>query len=176
MRTGYPVPQWHVERWLNAESPLTLEGLRGRVVLLIAFQMLCPGCVITGLPQARKVKAVFSEQDLAVVGLHTVFEHHEAQGQAAVLQAFLHENRLDFPIGIDAHARPGALPDTMLEYGLEGTPTTMLIDRWGRLRLLKFGHVDDLQLGAAIATLIAEDRHASAQGDLAVDGDSSQDP
>jgi hypothetical protein len=39
---------------------------------------------------------------------------------------------------------------------MQGTPTTLLIDRTGRLRLAKFGHIDDLALGAAIATLIAE--------------------
>ena len=36
------------------------------------------------------------------------------------------------------------------------TPTLILIDRAGRLRLQHFGLVDDLRLGAQIATLLSE--------------------
>ena len=35
-------PSWSTTEWLNTPEPLTLEQLRGRVVLLHAFQMLCP--------------------------------------------------------------------------------------------------------------------------------------
>ena len=44
----------------------------------------------------------------------------------------------------------------MRTYEMQGTPTTLLIDREGRLRLHKFGRLDDLRLGAAIATLLGE--------------------
>ena len=39
---------------------------------------------------------------------------------------------------------------------MQGTPTSLLIDRSGHLRNQAFGIDDDLALGAAIATLIAE--------------------
>jgi len=48
------------------------------------------------------------------------------------------------------------LPVTMRAYGLRGTPSLLLIDRNGDLRRHAFGTEDDLTLGAAIATLIAE--------------------
>ena len=38
-------PELSVAEWVNTDKPLTLAGLRGRPVLLHAFQMLCPGCV-----------------------------------------------------------------------------------------------------------------------------------
>lgn len=41
---------WEVDRWLNAEATLSLASLRGRVVALEAFQMLCPGAGRTGSP------------------------------------------------------------------------------------------------------------------------------
>src|SRR3546814_1516485 len=44
----------------------------------------------------------------------------------------------------------------MRAYVMQGTPTLLLIDRQGRLRLNHFGHLDDMRLGAAITTLIAE--------------------
>lgn len=118
--------------------------------------MLCPGCVSHALPQAARVRAAFREEDLAVIGLHTVFEHHEAQGSKEALAAFLHEYRIKFPVGIDAPSADGGIPQTMRAYNMQGTPTMILVDRAGRLRLQRFGHVDDLLLGAAIATLIGD--------------------
>jgi hypothetical protein len=157
-------PEWEVERWLNTPAPLSLEGLRGKVVFAVAFQMLCPGCVSEGLPQALRARAAFPESELAVIGLHTVFEHHEAQGAEAALKAFLHEYRINFPVGIDRQDPAGGIPETMQAYGMRGTPTTFLYDRAGRLRLHQFGHLDDMRLGAVIATLIGE---AGAAEDMA---------
>lgn len=151
-----PAPEFCVAEWLNADEPQTLSRLKGRVAMAIAFQMLCPGCVSHGLPQAQRVRAAFSKADVAVIGLHTVFEHHEAQGSKEALAAFLHEYRIDFPVGIDAQSKGGGLPQTMRAYNMQGTPTTILIDRDGRLRLQKFGHIEDLLLGASIATLLGE--------------------
>lgn len=149
-------PAWHIAQWMNGGPAGGLLALRGKVVLAVAFQMLCPGCVAQGLPQAQRARAAFSESDLAVIGLHTVFEHHEVQGSEAALQAFLHEYRIDFPVGIDAPSDEGGVPQTMRAYAMQGTPTTILIDRQGRLRLQRFGHIDDMRLGALIASLSAE--------------------
>ncbi|MDH4283202.1 MAG: hypothetical protein OEV36_11160 [Myxococcales bacterium] len=74
-----PAPAWNIERWFNAPDDFSLDRLRGRVVALHAFQMLCPGCVAHGIPQAQRIAASFASEDVAVVGLHTVFEHHEAE-------------------------------------------------------------------------------------------------
>ena len=148
-------PDWDVAEWLNSDRPLSLADLRGRVVVALAFQMLCPGCVAQALPQMQRVRDAFPESEVAVIGLHAVFEHHEAQGRRDVLAAFLHENRIGYPVGIDAQ-RDGLLPQTMAAYAMQGTPTLLLVDRAGRLRMQRFGHIDDLRLGAAIARLVAE--------------------
>jgi hypothetical protein len=43
-----PAPELDVVRWFNADEPVTLAGLRGQVIVIEAFQMLCPGCVSHG--------------------------------------------------------------------------------------------------------------------------------
>jgi hypothetical protein len=149
------LPGWRVSHWFNTPAPIELEQLQGRVVLLHAFQMLCPACVAHGLPQALRVHEAFQSEAVAVIGLHTVFEHHEAIGPKA-LQAFIHEYCLPFPIGIDHAGGAGPLPLTMAQWGLRGTPSVVLFDRKGRARLHRFGVVDDLVLGAAIGQLLAE--------------------
>ena len=124
-------------------------------MFLHTFQMLCPGCVQHAVPQSLKVAEAFAQTDLAVIGLHTVFEHHHVMGPEA-LEVYLHENRIRYPVGVDAHAEGDPIPLTMRSYALQGTPTLMLIDRAGKLRLKHFGLVDDLRLGAQIGRLLAE--------------------
>jgi hypothetical protein len=148
-------PEWQVSAWFNTPRALTLAGLRGKVVVLEAFQMLCPGCVAHGLPQAGRVHALFPADHVAVIGLHTVFEHHEVMTPLA-LQAFLHEYRIRFPVGIDMASPDGPIPRTMRAYEMRGTPSLVLIDKQGRLRHHDFGQVDDLKLGARIAELVGE--------------------
>lgn len=162
-------PALEVAGWLDTAAPLSLEGLRGRVVLLHAFQMLCPGCVLHGLPQASAAFERFGPGGLAVIGLHTVFEHHEVMGRAA-LEVFVHEYRLRFPIAIDRPVAGQPLPATMRRYRLQGTPSLVLIDRQGRIRLSHFGRLDDMLLGSVIGELLAEDPPAAISAAELPDG------
>lgn len=145
-----------VSEWLNTPTPLDLDQLRGRVVMIEAFQMLCPGCVSQALPQAQRIAQLFGPKGLVVVGLHSVFEHHDAQGTREALEAFLHEYRISFPVAIDRPSGTGGAPCTMRDYALQGTPTTILIDARGNVRKQKFGVEQDLALGAEIMALLLE--------------------
>ncbi|MGE0339946.1 MAG: redoxin domain-containing protein [Xanthobacteraceae bacterium] len=149
-----PAPPLITSDWLNTERPLDIPDFKGRVLVIEAFQMLCPGCVANGLPQAKRVAQIFPDDQLAVIGLHTVFEHHEAQSTRAALSAFAHEYRLTFPIGIDK--QEGRLPVTMTAYEMQGTPTLIVVDRNGFLRFQHFGHVEDLVLGSILGSMLAE--------------------
>lgn len=149
-------PAFITTHWLNTPNPITLDSLRGKVVLLEAFQMLCPGCVSGALPQAVRARSLFPEKDLAVIGLHTVFEHHDVQGTARALEVFLHEYRIGFPVGIDTPSETDDVPKTFAAYGMQGTPTTILIDRTGKLRRHHYGPVDDMVIGAELMSLVAE--------------------
>ena len=149
-------PELEVSRWFNTETGPSLAGLRGEVVVIEAFQMLCPGCVSHGIPQAQRIQQNFGD-DITLLGLHTVFEHHEAMTPVS-LEAFLHEYKITFPVGVDAHTPGETTPVTMGRYRLRGTPSLVVIDRAGQLRVNAFGHVDDLPLGAALARLIDQPR------------------
>lgn len=157
-------PDWRIDRAFNATTPPTLTSLRGRVVLLHAFQMLCPGCVSHGLPQAERVRARFESEGLAVIGMHSVFEHHDAMRPQA-LAAFLHEYRITYPVLVDSHRDGDPVPQTMRAYGWRGTPSLTLIDRHGRVCFSHFGVVDDLVLGAQIGRLLAEPGDADCDVD-----------
>ncbi|MFN9119583.1 MAG: redoxin domain-containing protein [Gemmatimonas sp.] len=148
-------PELAVSRWFNTPKPLSLAALRGKVVVLHAFQMLCPGCVQHALPQAERLHRLFADRsDVVVVGLHTVFEHHAAMAPSS-LEAFIHEYRLTFPIAVDEASDTDAVPVTMRRFGMRGTPTTIVIDRAGRMVEQHFGQIDDLALGVLLGALAA---------------------
>lgn len=148
-------PELAVSRWFNAREPLSLARLRGRVVIVVAFQMLCPGCVEHALPQAKRLAARFRPEEVTVLGLHSVFEHHHAMPPEA-LEVFVSEFRLPFPVAVDAPQGDGP-PSTMTAYQMQGTPTLLVFDRAGRLRRHYFGQPDDILLAAEIMALAIED-------------------
>ena len=147
----------HAAEWLNTDHPPALADFHGRVLAVEVFQMLCPGCVSHGLPQAGRIASTFAPDNVAVIGLHSVFEHHAAMTPVA-LRAFLHEYRIRFPVAVDQPGDPGPLPRTMADWHLEGTPTLVLFDSRGQMRARHFGQVPDLALGAQIMALTAEAR------------------
>lgn len=148
-------PPLDTVEWINGTKPLTLAELKGKVVAIHAFQMLCPGCVIHGLPQASSIYELFSKEDVQVIGLHTVFEHHGVMTSEA-LTAFAHEYRLPFPIAIDRPSDSGAIPHSMANYQMQGTPTLIILDRNGYIRMNHFGRMSDMQVGGVIGRLLEE--------------------
>ncbi len=148
-------PALDVSQWMNADKPITLAALCGKVVVIHAFQMLCPACVSHGIPQAIAIHHAFSRDDVVVLGLHTVFEHHAVMGSQA-LQVFMQEYRIPFPVGVDRAINGSAIPATMQTYGLRGTPSVLVVDRQGVLRLQHFGRLDDLRMGVLLGQLVSQ--------------------
>ncbi len=146
-------PPLDVSEWVNA-PPQTLDQHLGKVVVLETFQMLCPGCVSHGLPMATRIHRSFDPEQLVVLGVHTVFEHHDVMTPDA-LRVFLHEYKIPFPVAVD-RPQAGAIPATMERYQLGGTPSTVLIDRAGRIRHSALGAVDDFTMGVRLGGLLAE--------------------
>jgi len=155
--------------WLNTDTPLSLSSFRGRVVAVAVFQMLCEGCARFSLPQARNLHSAFARDDLEVIGMHSVFEHHHAMTPDA-LRVFVKEYGLQFPVAIDRHEEGSPMPVTMSRWALAGTPTLLVLDRDGQLALQHFGHVDDLRLGALLGGLIARRASQARSGMSAGEG------
>jgi len=142
-------------QFYNAPEAPTLEKLKGKVVVLVGFQMLCPGSLRHALPQAERLARAFNADEVAVVGLHMVFENHKDM-TPSLLEPFLKSEHISIPILVDA-ANGAGIPRTMEAYGMQGTPALLLFDRQGRLRRHYLGAVDDVRLGAEIMALCMEE-------------------
>lgn len=149
-----PLLELDVQEWVNHEG-LSNEDLRGKVVVVEVFQMLCPGCVNHGIPQAQKIHRMIDESQVQVIGLHSVFEHHDVMTPEA-LKVFIDEFGIKFPVAVDMPREGQRIPSTMKKYRLEGTPSIILADRKGRIRQVQFGQVDDFVLGLLLGSLLSE--------------------
>lgn len=162
-----PAPELDVVEWLNTPDPMPLSSLRGKVVVIHTFQMLCPSCILHSIPQANQLQEFYHDEDVQIIGLHTVFEHHEVMNLEA-LKAFIAQFHIRFPIAVDAPTLPseGKRPKTMKKYRLEGTPTLIIIDQQGRIRLNHLGRLGNLEVGNFIGGLLAENEKSSEENIL----------
>ncbi|MBN50577.1 MAG: alkyl hydroperoxide reductase [Spongiibacteraceae bacterium] len=149
-----PAPAINASQWINSERK-NISAMRGKVIVLSFFQMLCPGCAAHSIPQSKKIHELYRSQDVQLIGIHSVFEHHDVMTPAA-LKVFAHEYKLKYPIAIDRASPHGVVPCTMSAYDIQGTPSLVLIDRKGHVRYSYFGMLEDMLLGSMIGQLLAE--------------------
>ena len=161
-------PELTTAAWFNAENPLKLKDLKGKVVVLAAFQQHCPGSIRHGLPQAARLAGAFNNDEVVVIGLNTPFEETDKQDKKA-LEAFVAEHGLTFPVALDKTGGKGSLPKTMEAFEIQGTPTILIFDRQGRLRRHYLGQVDDFRLGAEVMALTIEARDAPRDQSIALE-------
>ena len=117
-------PELIVSQVFNAKDAPTLAKLKGKVVVLVAFQMLCPGSQRHALPQAERLARTFRPDEVAVIGLHMVFENHKDM-TPSLLEPFLKQEDISIPVLVDKSDGKG-VPATMRAYGMQGTPTLLL--------------------------------------------------
>lgn len=142
-------PEWELDGWLNGSVEWT--SLPGSPALILFFHTRCDGCVKLALPQAERMHREYAGLGVRVAGVHSAFEDEAGAG----LAAFLREGNYTLPVGLDA---PGESwqPRTMEAWGVEGTPTLVLLDKRSQLRMKKLGHIEDDRLRAALEQLLAE--------------------
>jgi len=160
-------PELTTAAWFNADPAPTLKDLKGKVVVLAAFQQHCPGSLKHGLPQAARMAQAFSDDEVAVIALNTPFEQADKQGKTD-LEAFVAEHGLSFPVALDK-TNGTNLPKTMEAFEIQGTPAVLIFDRQGRLRRHYLGQVDDLRIGAEVMALTIEARDAPREQSIALE-------
>lgn len=149
-----------IEKWLNtSEGFKEIKLADGKIKYIHVFQMLCTGCVYYGVPQTMDIFNKFNSDNFQVLALHSVFENHEVMNEKA-LKVFINEWKLKMPVGIDKLLPGQWMPATMRAYGLQGTPTTLIIDGAGELRLSYFGHMETQGLYEFLEKLIEENNSA----------------
>jgi cytochrome c biogenesis protein CcdA/thiol-disulfide isomerase/thioredoxin len=132
--------------WINSK-PLTLEKLRGKVVLVDFWTYSCINCLRT-LPHVKAWYRTYEKDGLVVLGVHTpefAFEHVPSNVRGAV-----HRLGVTYPVALDNDYK------TWNAFHNQYWPAKYLIDRRGRLRYVHFGEGEYDTTEARIRTLLGE--------------------
>ncbi|MGA7989268.1 MAG: redoxin family protein [Candidatus Dormiibacterota bacterium] len=141
----YPAPGFvGIDGWLNS-PPLTLAGLRGKVVLVDFWTFSCVNCVRT-IPHLQELYNDYKDDGFVIVGVHSPefdFEMVQANVAAAVQRL-----GVTWPVAIDSQL------DTWNAYRNRFWPAEYLLDQQGRVAYTSFGEGDYEQTDAAVAKLL----------------------
>ena len=137
-----------ITRWVNTPDgkPLTLQGLRGHVVLVSFWTYTCVNC-LRELPHLESWDAAYRKLGLVVVGVHTpefAFEHDVGNVRSAVSDLGVR-----YPVAIDDDY------GTWNAYANQYWPATYLVDKSGRVRYVHFGEGEYDRTEHVIRTLLA---------------------
>jgi len=98
---------------------LALSSFRGRVVFLNFWATWCPPCRLE-MPSMERLHQEFKDQGLAILAV-------DIEESPKLVAKFMREFRLTFPALLDSDSRVSS------RYAVRGLPTTVLIDRRGRI-------------------------------------------
>lgn len=136
---GAPAPDWHNESWLNADHPIVLSELRGRVVLLNFWVFTCYNCTNT-VPSLVDFDRKYRGQGLTLIGIHTPeFPPYAGEHDKGNVERALRKYGIEYPNAQDNDSKTWNL------YGIRYWPSFVLIDKQGTIRYQGYGefHLND---------------------------------
>jgi thiol-disulfide isomerase/thioredoxin len=134
-----PAPAWHNESWLNADHPVALSELRGRVVMLNFWVFTCYNCTNT-VPSLVDFDRKYRPQGLTLIGIHTPeFPPYAGEHDKGNVARTLRKYGIEYPNAQDNDNKTWNL------YGIRFWPSFVLIDKKGVIRYEGAGefHVGD---------------------------------
>lgn len=142
-----------IDKWLNTNEGFHFKVNGPYIKVIYVFQMLCAGCIYREIPQAQEFYKKFNSAQVKVIGLHSVFENHKAMEPHA-LEVFISELKLSFPVAIDKRLEGEWMPETMKSYNLQGTPSLIIIDHQGQVKICHFGLTDQEKVEKLVQQLL----------------------
>ena len=135
-----------IESWINSE-PLTLEGLRGKVVLIDFWTYTCVNCLRT-LPFLKEWHDKYSDNGLVIIGVHAPeFEFEKVRQN--VVDAMETEG-IEWAVAQDNDFR------TWRAFDNHFWPAKYLIDKDGYVRYSHFGEGEYVETEEQIRSLLGE--------------------
>jgi thiol-disulfide isomerase/thioredoxin len=135
-----------IDNWINS-APLSMQQLRGKVVLVDFWTFECINCLHV-LPYVKSWHQKYKDQGLVVVGVHT--PEFGPERELDSLQAAVRRNGIAFPVAQDNRYA------TWNAYGNKFWPAFYLVDKKGEVVYTHFGEGDYAQTEAQIRKLLAQ--------------------
>jgi thiol-disulfide isomerase/thioredoxin len=139
-------PELRGAGWFNTDRPLTIGGLRGKVVLLDFWTFCCINCLHV-IEELRPLEERFGDR-LVVIGVHSPKFPHEADHDAVGRAARRH--RIRHPVLDDPQM------EMWQQYAVRAWPTLVLIDPQGYAVATASGEGHTAEIGALIEQLLSD--------------------
>ena len=143
-----------IDGWLNTDGPLTMAGLRGKVVLVEFCTYTCINWRRT-LPYVHRWHSEYGPQGLQIIGVHTPefgFERDRPNVESAI-----RELDVRYPIAQDNEFQ------TWDAWDNRAWPSFYVLDRDGQVRLVREGEGYAQEIEAAIRSLLGLARAGSRE-------------
>ena len=134
--------------WLNTEKPLSLQALRGKVILLDFWTYGCINCIHI-IPHLKKLEEKYANQ-LVVIGVHSA--KFENEGETANIRKIILRYGLEHPVVNDSEYR------IWQQYAVRAYPTQVLIDPSGYVVKNYVGEGHSTEIERDISQMIDEFR------------------
>ncbi len=158
----YPAPEFAgLEDWINSE-PLTLESLRGQVVLVDFWTYSCINCVRNN-PYIEGWYQQYKDDGFTVIGAHApefAFERNVENVQKAV-----RDQNISYPVALDNDF------STWGAFENQFWPTYYLIDAQGNVRRIHSGEGEYRESEQAIRQLLTENGAFLSDDEITTEGD-----
>ena len=138
-----------------AGAPLTMTGLRGRVVLVDFWTYTCINCIRT-FPHLKALDAKYRRDGLTIVGVHS--PEFPFERKASNVESAIRQNGLRYPVAQDNNL------GTWNAWGNQYWPADYLVDARGRVRLAHFGEGGYEETERAVRRLLRDAGHARLGG------------
>ncbi len=147
---GAPLPNWKLAPLTNEKIP-DLKTYLGKPLLIVIFNLGCPGCLGRALPFANRM-VVEKGENISVLGIHSSFEGIPLSDQKLI--SAKEEFFIRFPYFRDQNEM-----SSFKLFQAGGTPHWLLVDQFGNLAYSIFGSDPNnalLRLDLKISELLEE--------------------
>ena len=144
-------PLTGADKWLNTDGnkPISIEDLKGQVVLLDFWTYCCINCMHI-FPDLHYLEQKYKDQPLVVIGVHSGKFDQEKDSEH--IRAAILRHNITHPVAVDSEYK------IWNAYGVQAWPTLVLIDSQGRVIGEASGEGNRDALDRAIAKLLEEGR------------------
>jgi thiol-disulfide isomerase/thioredoxin len=133
-------------------APLKLADHKGKVLIVDIWGTWCPPCRAE-IPSFVKLQELYGDKGFQMIGLNQ--ENQSSPEGDKLVQTFIKENNMNYPCALIDESTQSQVPD------FEGYPTTLFLDRTGKVRLKLVGLHPYTHLESIVQTLLAEDAPGS---------------
>lgn len=132
-------------------KPISSKIHEGKVAVIDIWGTWCPPCRME-IPNFVELVKKHKNDAFVMIGLNdeSTREHKNGDAEAAKVKKFAAKNGIEYPLALIDEATIKQVP------GFQGYPTTLFVDKKGKVRLVEVGYSSLDNIDAIVSALLAE--------------------